>query len=385
MIPYARQEITEADIAEVIKVLRSDFLTQGPVVQKFEKSIVDYCGASHAVAVNSATSALHIACLALGLKQGDRLWTSPNSFVASANCGLYCGAEVDFVDINPLTFNLCPDELEKKLIKAKKKNKLPKIVIPIHFAGQSCDMRKIYKLSQKYSFFIIEDASHALGGKYLEKFIGGCQYSDITVFSFHPVKPITTAEGGIATTNSKKLAEKMDILRTHGVTRNQSLMKKKNNGLWYYEQITLGLNYRMNELQSALGVSQMKRLDKFIFKRHKIKERYDKLLDSLPIIKPYESQDCFSALHLYPIQINLEKVCKSRKQIFKELRENGIGVNVHYIPIHIHPYYRQLGFKEGDFPNSEYYYSRAISIPIFHSITLDQQSEVIFQLKRVLE
>jgi len=385
MIPYARQEITEADIAEVIKVLRSDFLTQGPVVQKFEKSIVDYCGASHAVAVNSATSALHIACLALGLKQGDRLWTSPNSFVASANCGLYCGAEVDFVDINPLTFNLCPDELEKKLIKAKKKNKLPKIVIPIHFAGQSCDMRKIYKLSQKYSFFIIEDASHALGGKYLEKFIGGCQYSDITVFSFHPVKPITTAEGGIATTNSKKLAEKMDILRTHGVTRNQSLMKKKNNGLWYYEQITLGLNYRMNELQSALGVSQMKRLDKFIFKRHKIKERYDKLLNSLPIIKPYESQDCFSALHLYPIQINLEKVCKSRKQIFKELRENGIGVNVHYIPIHTHPYYRQLGFKEGDFPNSEYYYSRAISIPIFHSITLDQQSEVIFQLKRVLE
>lgn len=385
MIPYGRQDIIDDDIAEVEKVLRSDYLTQGPTVPKFEQIVSSYCGASYGIAVNSATSALHVACLALDLDHDDWLWTSPNSFVASANCGLYCGAQVDFVDIDLKTYNICILELEKKLAIALKNNKVPKILVTVHFAGQSCDMKRIYELSQKYGFFIIEDASHALGGKYCEKLIGGCQYSDITVFSFHPVKLITTAEGGLATTNSKKLADKMSLYRTHGVTRDQGLMNNKNNKLWYYEQIALGLNYRMNDLQAALGISQMKRLNKFIKKRHTIYERYDVLLNNLPITKPYQNKDCFSALHLYPIQIELEKIEKSREQIFNELRENGIGVNVHYIPIHTHPYYKQLGFHEGDFPNSEFYYSRAISIPMFYNLTIDQQSEICEKLKRIIE
>ena len=384
MIPYSRQDINEDDIAEVEKVLRSDLLTQGPVVPKFEQSVADYCGAAYAAAVNSATSALHIACLALELGQNDWLWTSPNSFVASANCGLYCGAKVDFVDIDPKTYNLCTLELEKKLVQAHKKNKVPKILVTVHFAGQSCDMKRIYDLSKEYGFFIIEDASHAIGAKYLGNYIGCCQYSDLTVFSFHPVKIITTAEGGMVTTNSKKLADKIDLFRTHGITRNKSSMKKKNEVATYYEQISLGFNYRMTELQAALGLSQIKRLNEFISIRHKLKTRYDKLLDTLPIKKPFQNQDCFSALHLYPIQIDLKKVSKSRGEIFNELRENGIGVNIHYIPIHTHPYYQNLGFKEGDFPNSEYYYSRAISIPLFHSLTFDQQDEVCDMLKSIL-
>ena len=384
MIPYSRQDINEDDIAEVEKVLRSDLLTQGPVVPNFEKSVANYCGAAYAAAVNSATSALHIACLALDLGQNDWLWTSPNSFVASANCGLYCGAKVDFVDIDPKTYNLCTLELEKKLVQAHKKNKVPKILVTVHFAGQSCDMKRINELSKEYGFFIIEDASHAIGAKYLGNYIGCCQYSDVTVFSFHPVKIITTAEGGMVTTNSKKLADKIDLFRTHGITRNKSSMKKKNEVSTYYEQISLGFNYRMTELQAALGLSQIKRLNEFISIRHKLKTRYDKLLDTLPIKKPYQNHDCFSALHLYPIQIDLKKVSKSRGEIFNELRENGIGVNIHYIPIHTHPYYQHLVFKEGDFPNSEYYYSRAISIPLFHSLTLDQQDEVCDMLKSIL-
>jgi UDP-4-amino-4,6-dideoxy-N-acetyl-beta-L-altrosamine transaminase len=384
VIPYGKQNINQADIDSVVNVLHSDFLTQGPQVPLFEKTVSCYCDVEYGVAVNSATSALHIACMALNLGEGDYLWTSPNSFVASANCGLYCGAKVDFVDINPLTYNLSLEELEKKLIQAKQDNKLPKIVIPVHFAGQSCDMKEIHSLGQEYGFKIIEDASHAIGGRYLDRPIGGCQYSDITVFSFHPVKIITTAEGGLATTNDKDLSERMQLFRSHGVTRDPEFMTKEAEGGWYYQQVDLGFNYRMTELQAALGVSQMQRLDEFITNRHALQERYDLLLSSLPIVKPYQDQDSYSALHLYPIQIDLDSVDKSRKQVFDELRQEGIGVNVHYIPIHTQPHYQQLGFKEGNFPNSEVYYSRTISIPLFHTMALDQQDQVVTTLERVL-
>ena len=384
MIPYGKQDINQADIDSVIDVLQSDFLTQGPQVPLFEKTVSDYCGVEYGVAVNSATSALHIACLALGLKKGDYLWTSPNTFVASANCGLYCGAQVDFVDISPLTYNLSPEELEKKLIQAKRDNKLPKIVIPVHFAGQSCDMRKIYSLGQEYGFKIIEDASHAIGGKYLDQPIGGCQYSDITVFSFHPVKIITTAEGGLATTNDKELSERMHLFRSHGVTRDPELMTKKSEGGWYYQQVNLGFNYRMTELQAALGVSQMERLNEFIALRHKCQIRYDELLKDLPITTPYQDLNSFSALHLYPIKIQTDKVKNTRKEIFETLRNNDIGVNVHYIPVHTQPYYENMGFKKGSYPNAESYYESAISIPIFQGLTIKMQDEVVNVLKKVL-
>jgi UDP-4-amino-4,6-dideoxy-N-acetyl-beta-L-altrosamine transaminase len=385
MIPYGKHDINQNDVYAVIGVLQSDFLTQGEQVPLFEKTVSMYCEVKYGVAVNSATSALHIACLALGLRKKDYLWTSTNSFVASANCGLYCDAKIDFVDIDPKTYNLSVIELERKLIQAKQENKLPKILIPVHFAGQSCDMKKILSLSREYGFKIIEDASHAIGGKYLEKSIGGCQYSDITVFSFHPVKIITTAEGGLATTNSKKIAEKMRLFRSHGITHDKSLMTRDPDGDWYYQQVGLGFNYRMTELQAALGISQMKRLDEFVAKRHILKERYDLLLSDLPIIEPYQDKDNYSALHLYPIQIDLNKVSKNREQIFNVLRENGVGVNVHYIPIHTQPYYLQFGFSEGDFPNSESYYNRTISIPLFHTMTAEQQDEVLDVLKRVLQ
>ena len=384
MIPYGRQDINQADIDSVVDVLQSDFLTQGPKTPLFEKTVSDYCGAEYGVAVNSATSALHIACLALGLKKGDWLWTSPNSFIASANCGLYCGAKVDFVDIDPKTYNLSTKELEKKLIQAKQDNKLPKIVIPVHFAGQSCDMKKIHSLSQEYGFKIIEDASHAIGGMYLGQPIGGCQYSDITVFSFHPVKIITTAEGGLATTNDKELLTRMQLFRSHGVTRDPELMNKETEGGWYYQQVELGFNYRMTELQAALGVSQMERLDEFVALRHQRQVRYDKLLKGLPIVVPYQSLDSYSALHLYPIQLELENISKSHTQVFDELRQKGLGVNLHYIPVHIQPYYEKMGFSRGDFPEAEKYYSRAISIPIFQGLTIEIQDEVVNALKKVL-
>jgi UDP-4-amino-4,6-dideoxy-N-acetyl-beta-L-altrosamine transaminase len=385
VIPYGKQDINQTDIDAVVNVLHSDFLTQGPKVPEFEQKVSRYCGAEYGVAVNSATSALHIACLALALGEEDWLWTSPNSFVASANCGLYCGAKVDFVDIDPQTYNLSVKELEKKLIWAKQRDKLPKIVIPVHFAGQSCNMKKFFALSKEYGFRIIEDASHAIGGKYLDKPIGGCQYSDITIFSFHPVKIITTAEGGLATTNSKDLAEKMQLYRSHGITRDESLMTTRADGAWYYQQVGLGFNYRMTELQAALGVSQMNRLDEFIAKRHTLQERYDSLLDSLPIVKPYQDNDSYSALHLYTIQIDLDKASKGRQQVFNELRESGVGVNVHYIPIHIQPYYQQFGFKDGDFPISESYYNRAITIPLFHSMTFNQQDQIVSILRKILQ
>jgi UDP-4-amino-4,6-dideoxy-N-acetyl-beta-L-altrosamine transaminase len=385
MIPYGRQEITQSDIDAVVDVLHSDFLTQGPKVPLFEKTVAEYCRAEYSVAVNSATSALHIACLALGLTEGDWFWTSPNSFVASGNCGLYCAAKVDFVDIDPQTYNLSTEELEKKLILAKQENRLPKIVIPVHFAGQSCDMKKIYSLSQKYGFKIIEDASHAIGGKYLNKPIGGCQYSDITVFSFHPVKIITTAEGGMATTNDKELSERMQLFRSHGVTRDPELMTKEAEGGWYYQQVDLGFNYRMTELQAALGVSQTQRLNEFVVRRHVLQKRYDSLLSGLPIIRPYQDKHNFSALHLYPIQIDLNKVSKNREQIFDELREAGVGVNVHYIPIHTQPYYRKLGFKGGEFPNSESYYEAALSLPLYSGMSFQEQDKVVELATKVLD
>ena len=385
MIPYGKQDINQADIDSVVNVLKSDFLTQGPQVPLFEKYVSDYCGASSAVAVNSATSALHIACLALGLGKGDRLWTSPNTFVASANCGLYCGAKVDFVDIDPKTYNICVEELEKKLIQARKDNNLPKIVIPVHFAGQSCNMEKISSLSKEYGFSVIEDASHAIGGKYQGKPIGCCQYSDITVFSFHPVKIITTAEGGLATTNDASIAGKMKSLQSHGITRDTSLMTSVSEGDWYYQQIDLGFNYRMTELQAALGLSQMKRLDEFVHRRHECKEYYNELLDSVPVVTPFQSPDCYSALHLYPILLDQRHINKTRQQIFKELRASGIGVNVHYIPVHMQPYYQDEGFKKGDFPKAENYYKSVISIPLFQSLTKEMQDEVVGTLKIILE
>ena len=384
MIPYGRQEIIQDDIDAVTEVLKSDFLTQGHVVPEFENRIAQYCGANYAVAVNSATSALHLACLSLDLGKDDWLWTSPISFVASANCGLYCGAKIDFVDIDKSTYNMSVDLLEKKLIQARINKTLPKIIIPVHFAGQSCEMKRIKNLSKIYGFKIIEDASHAIGGRYLNEAIGCCKYSDIAVFSFHPVKIITTAEGGLVTTNSKSISEKISRLRSHGITRDNNLMTSKNEGSWYYEQIDLGLNYRMNELQAALGISQLKRLDKFIEKRHKIKDRYDELLDGLPLLRPHQSKDTYSSFHLYPILLHLNKINKSHLEVFNELRDSGVGVNLHYIPIHLQPYYQNFGFQKGDFPNSEDYYSREITLPLFSSMSTYQHNKVIDVLRRVL-
>lgn len=385
MIPYGKQSINQADIDSVIDVLKSDFLTQGPQVPLFEKSVSNYCGAKNAIAVNSATSALHLACLALGLGKGDWLWTSPNTFVASANCGLYCGAKVGFVDIDPQTYNLCANALEQKLIKAKAKNKLPKVVIPVHFAGQSCDMQRIHQLSQEYGFKIIEDASHAIGGSYLGQAVGGCQYSDITIFSFHPVKIITTCEGGMALTNNSKLVSSMRLFRSHGITSNPAEMEvRPESEIWNYQQVGLGFNYRMTELQAALGVSQMQRLDGFVEKRHELQRRYHALLKNLPIKLPYQSPDSYSALHLYPIQLELDKITKSHTQVYDELRQNGLGVNLHYIPVHLQPYYQEKGFNRGDFPNAESYYSRAISIPLFYGLSFDMQNQVVDTIKKVL-
>jgi len=384
MIPYGRQDINQQDIDAVVEVLKSDFLTQGPKVPAFEQAVMEACDAKYALAVNSATSALHIACLALGLGEGDWLWTTPNTFVASANCGLYCGAQVDFVDIDPNTYNLCTKELEKKLIDAEKSGKLPKVLVPVHFSGQPCDMEVIYNLSKKYGFKIIEDASHAIGGKYKGEPIGNCRYSDITVFSFHPVKIVTTAEGGMAVTNSAELARKLDLLRSHGITRNSSLMTKPMDGPWYYEQIELGFNYRMTELQAALGVSQMQRLDDFVAKRHKLAQRYNELLKDLPIMLPWQHEDGYSGLHLYVIRLQLDKITKTHLEVFEGMREAGILVNLHYIPVHMQPYYQAMGFEVGQFPQAEQYYQEAMSIPMFPTMTEEQQDKVIATLKELL-
>jgi len=384
IIPYGRQSISEDDIQSVVAVLRSDYLTQGAVVPQFEQAVAEYVGAHYAVAVNSGTSALHVACLALGLGKGDYLWTSPITFVASANCGLYCGAQVDFVDINADTFMMSVEALELKLEVAEKEGILPKVVIPVHFAGQSCDMQAIYALSLRYGFHIIEDACHAIGGRYLDKPIGGCQYSDISVFSFHPVKIITTAEGGMAVTNNKNWANKMARLRSHGITRDSELMIGQADGQWTYQQLELGFNYRMTELQAALGVSQLKRIDDFIAQRHILQQRYHDLLADLPVIIPLQSEQSYSALHLYPIQLKTEKLTKTRRQVFNELREWGIGTNVHYIPVHTQPYYQQFGFKLGDFPVAEQYYQRSLSLPLYADLSFTQQDKVVSVLNSVL-
>jgi len=385
LIPYGKHHITDDDIDEVVKVLKSDFITQGPKIPEFEEMIKKYTGAKYAIAVNSATSALHIACKALALGKGDILWTSPITFVASANCALYCNAQIDFVDIIPETYNLCPIALEKKLVQAKKDNKLPKIVIPVHLAGQSCDMNRIYELSQEYSFKIIEDASHAIGGKYKNEPIGQSRYSDITIFSFHPVKIITSAEGGMAITNNFELAEKMELLRTHGITRNNSLMKRIPDGPWYYEQIDLGFNYRMSDIHAALGISQMKRIDEYIEKRHNIVEKYNTSFQGLPIKTPFQTQDTFSSFHLYIIRIeNILENTSKLKKFHMHLINKKIGVNLHYIPLHIQPYYREMGFKMGDFPQAEKYYREAVSLPIYPNLTEENQNIVIEEVKHAL-
>jgi len=381
MIPYGRQDISETDIQAVVDVLRSDFLTQGPAVPAFENAVADYCGAGHAVTVNSATSALHIACLALGVGKGDVVWTSPITFVASANCALYCGADVDFVDIDPRTYNLSTERLAEKLAQAEKSGRLPKVVIPVHLCGQPCDMAGIHALSQRYGFKIIEDASHAIGGKYKGEPIGNCRYSDITVFSFHPVKIITTGEGGMALTNNENLAKRMQLLRSHGITREAGEMTHAPDGPWYYQQIELGFNYRMTDIQAALGLSQMSRLDEFVAKRHAIAKRYEQLLADLPVITPWQHPDGYSGLHLYVIRLKLAEIGKTHRQVFEALRAAGIGVNLHYIPVYRQPYYEDMGFKAGLCPEAERYYLEAISLPMYPNLTEAQQDKVIESLR----
>ena len=385
MIPYGRQDISDADIQAVVDVLRSDFLTQGPAVPAFEKAVAAYCGAQHAVAVNSATSALHIACLALGVGPGDWIWTSPITFVASANCALYCGAQVDFVDIDPQSYNLSVDRLAEKLAQAEQAGQLPKVVIPVHLCGQSCDMAGIHALSQRYGFKIIEDASHAIGGRYKGEPVGNCRYSDITVFSFHPVKIITTGEGGMALTNNENLAKRMQRLRSHGITRDASEMTHAPDGPWYYQQIELGFNYRMTDLQAALGLSQMQRLDEFVAKRHAIAKNYDELLADLPVLIPWQHADSYSGLHLYVIRLKLGEMKKTHREVFEALRAAGIGVNLHYIPVHRQPYYERLGFRAGHCPVAERYYTEAISLPMYPGLTEEQQGQVVCALDKAVQ
>ena len=385
MIPYGRQDITQADIDAVIDVLQSDYLTQGPMVPRFEQSVALHAGAQYAVAVNSATSALHIACMALSLGPGDWLWTSPITFVASANCGLYCGAQVDFVDIDPLTYNLSVEALAAKLVEAEKMGRLPKIVVPVHLCGQPCDMSGIRKLSEQYGFKVIEDASHAIGGQYKNEPIGNCRYSDITVFSFHPVKVITTGEGGMAMTNDPALAQAMNLFRSHGITRDQSQMTHEADGAWYYQQIALGFNYRMTDIQAALGLSQMTRLQSYVTRRHALAARYDERLAGLPVTTPWQHPDGYSGLHLYVIRAPSSSAGTSHRRVFDALREHGIGVNLHYIPVHTQPFYQKMGVRSGQFPEAEAYYAEAISLPMYPQLTELQQDKVIAALAEALQ
>ena len=385
MIPYGKQNINQADIDSVIDVLQSDFLTQGPQVPLFEEKVSDYCDSKFGVAVNSASSALHIACLALGLERGDWLWTSANTFIASSNCALHCGAQVDFVDIDPRTFNMSVECLAEKLVLAEKEGKLPKIVIPVHMCGQSCDMAGIHELSQKYGFKVIEDASHAIGGKYKNKAIGSCHYSDISVFSFHPVKIITTGEGGMALTNNPELADRMQRYRCHGITSDASRMQPRPaKEIWNYQQIDLGFNYRMTDIHAALGLSQMNRLDKFVAKRHAIASEYEELLSNLPVTTPWQHPDSYSAFHLYIIRLKLDQISKTQRDVFSELYTAGIGVNLHYIPVYRQPYYEQLGFKAGYCPEAEKYYREVISLPMYSGLTCEQQVKVVNILRKVI-
>lgn len=383
MIPYGRQHVNEADIQAVIRVLRSDFLTQGPAIERFERAVADYCGAKYAVAVSSATAALHLACLAAGLDSGDVLWTSPVTFVASANCGLYCGASVDFVDIDPETGLMSASTLADKLEHVKARGaKLPKVVIPVHLTGQSCDMAAIRALANAAGSVVIEDAAHAIGGSEQGQKIGACEFSDMTVFSFHPVKIVTTGEGGMILTNRADLYEALILLRSHGITRDPARMESESPGSWYYEQIALGFNYRMTDIQAALGASQMTRIDAFVARRRMLADRYDRLLAELPLIRPGRRDNTESAWHLYTVRLSNPM---ARRDVFERLRAAGIGVNVHYIPVHMQPYYRRLGFHPGDFPHAEAYYEAAITLPLYYDLSEAMQDQVIEALGQALQ
>jgi UDP-4-amino-4,6-dideoxy-N-acetyl-beta-L-altrosamine transaminase len=381
MIPYGRQHIEQADIDAVVEVLRSDFLTQGPRVTDFESEVCRLVGARHGVAVNSATSALHIACMALELGPGDRLWTASNTFLASANCGRYCGATVEFVDTDATTYNMSVPHLAAKLAEAAQRGQLPKVVVPVAFAGQSCDMKGIAALARQYGFRVIEDASHAIGASYDGAPVGNGAYADITVFSFHPVKIVTTAEGGLCVTNDAALAQRMELARSHGMTRAPELMEGESDGPWYYQQVSLGYNYRMTELQAALGLNQLKSLQRFVDRRHELARRYDQLLQGLPLTRPHQSPEGRSALHLYPVVLH---DTGRRREVFEGLRAGGIGVNVHYIPVHLQPYYRRLGSQPGDCPQAEAYYAGAISLPLYYDLSFEAQDKVVRVLAGLL-
>lgn len=381
MIPYGRQDITEEDIRAVADTLRSDFLTQGPAIPSFEKAFAEYCGVKYAVAVSSATAGLHIACLALGLDKGGLLWTVPNTFVASANCALYCGAKVDFVDIDPVSWNISIPALEQKLKEANASGNLPDILVPVHFSGQSCDMKSIYRLSQEYGFKVVEDAAHCAGASYKGKKIGNCEYSNLCVFSLHPVKIITSGEGGIITTNSKELYEKLLRLRTHGITRERDQMTVESHGPWYFQQIDLGYHYRMTDIHAALGLSQLKRLDSYVLKRNVIAEKYHERLRNLPLQLPNTDKDCLSSWHLYVVRLKNDK---KRSDVFALMRDTGVGVNVHYIPVHTQPYYQNLGFKPGQFPEAEKYYEEAITLPLYPTLKDEELEHVCTSLEAAL-
>ncbi|MCA9802631.1 MAG: UDP-4-amino-4,6-dideoxy-N-acetyl-beta-L-altrosamine transaminase [Cyanobacteria bacterium HKST-UBA02] len=384
MIPYGRQNINDADVQAVVEVLRSDFLTQGPAIPRFEKDVADYCGARYGVAVSNATAGLHIACLAAGLGPGDWLWTSPNTFVASSNCALYCGADVDFVDIDPVTYLMSVEALERKLQETPQE-RLPKIVVPVHFAGQSCDMVAIKELARKYGFLIVEDAAHSIGGSYRESKIGSCRYSDMTVFSFHAVKVITTGEGGMVMTENEELYQRLIRLRSHGISRDVELLTEKDAGPFYYEQLELGFNYRMTDIQAALGSSQMLRLDQFVARRHELVSRYDELLADLPLKLPFQKPDSYSAHHLYVVRVDTGRASRSRRQVFDAMRDAGVLVNVHYIPVHTQPYYRRLGFDWGQFPEAEQYYREAITLPLYFDLQENEQNHVVESLRLAFE
>ncbi|MCU7834943.1 MAG: UDP-4-amino-4,6-dideoxy-N-acetyl-beta-L-altrosamine transaminase [gamma proteobacterium symbiont of Taylorina sp.] len=384
MIPYARQSISENDIDAVVKVLRSDFITQGPVVTQFERAVSHYCSSQYSIAVSNGTAALHLACLALGVSSDDIVWTSPNTFAASANCALYCGAEIDFVDIDPDTYNISVAALKIKLQWAEKNTCLPKVLIAVHFAGQCCEMKEIKALSERYGFKIIEDAAHALGGDYLDQKIGSCRYSDITIFSFHPAKMITSGEGGMLLTNVADLAASIELLATHGITKDSELMTLASHGDWYYQQLKLGFNYRITDFQAALGLSQLQRLDEFVKKRRQLVQYYNDKLAELPLTTPWQHPDSQSCWHLYVIRLDLDRIGKTRKEVFDQLRLSDIGVHVHYIPVHTQPYYQQLGFKWGDFPESENYYKEVLTLPLYVDLTESNIDYIIQKIREVI-
>lgn len=384
MIYYGKQSINEDDVAAVDAVLRSDFLTQGPAIERFERKVADYCGAKYAVAVTNATSALHIACMAAGLGVGDSLWTSPITFTASANCGRYCGADVEFVDIDAKTYNMDARVLEEKLSKAKQEGRLPKVVVPVHLAGQSCDMKYIHRLAREYGFTVLEDASHATGADYLGKKVGSCEFSDMTVFSFHPVKIITTGEGGMVLTNNEELYKKLCLYRSHGITRDADLMTHASDGQWYYQQVDLGFNYRMTDIQAALGASQMDRLDEFVARRRELAARYDELLKDLPLKTPFVMEGANPSWHIYVVRVDFARVKRTKAEIFRAMRERGITLNLHYIPVHTQPYYEALGHKPEECPLALDYYREAMTLPLYYALTDEEQDKIVAALREVL-